>query len=1025
MLTMTGSAHCFNHPEIKWRSVVTDHFFIHYYDRTEPAVYAAWKIVEQAYASLSDLYDFEERGKINIALADFDDYSNGFASWTNGSIMIWIIDEYFDLRGNNTWLRNVITHELSHIVTLEKRPGIQLIDWTFSVDYASPNASIALTDPLLTNLMWPSWFAEGIAQREAQRAGNDGWDSRRDMLLRDAIFFSKPLSLSEMGHFNHNSLGNELVYNQGFSFVTFLENKLGVNKLREILNDGRRTTLFAEHFYDFFYEHTGISIEKCYEEWIDSVKNADKRLIPQTQTSVTVVWDRGFLNSMPKLSRDHALIGWLTNEGDDFSRTDLLIAPRSAPERSIRIPWAKQSWDFSPDGKKVYYIKSHTPNQNGSYINDLFMYGLDDNRETRIVKNARAYDIAIAPDNSCMAWIRYGDGAFSIVKSALDGRDPSIVIQGAIGEPLWRLSFDPNDPSQLATTRVIEGKTQLCVIDMEKKTITPITGADAQEESPNWANDGRIYYSADYDGISNIYSVNPDGSDCLQHTSTSGGLFSPFVSDDSTFLGTEYRNKGFRVVFGSMMRDSSFTPPDSSPLSFKPLPKPKGKVTIRSAPYEPRLLRREWELQTALSVMDPYGKIGDIGTPGASSKFTDSLSFAVSAAIVSNRSDALGKRTSWMGLQIGLQGRGKSRDTTLRNNETYLCAPVSGISRQTPLQFFSPQRLWESPLWSPGTRNMLLSNRRFDENGRGHFSMTRSASSDSVDKRTIVPLIIPGIGWQSMEHSLTLGLNLQAALVNIIVPSMIVANGEAQWQILRDWYATFSPQLQFYPAYLLAGQLLGVTSFPVTVSWRSSGYLNTDLAYNYRGLTLVQCAVAPSFFPIGQDVLLPDGRDSTIYRGGSSTALEIQCNHGFPLRYYSSIVVAAIASETYYSESIGDPLDSLKGSSDLYTSAGLSAQFIFPVARQINRGTHYADALYGSLFYNVMVYSNRDWEAQALSRALSFPSYNSQNFFVEHSVGAAMTFGVTKAYVFSQMNTLSIKWNVWRKRLQVNLSAGL
>jgi hypothetical protein len=31
---------------------------------------------------------------------------------------------------------------------------------------------------------------------------------------------------------------------------------------------------------------------------------------------------------------------------------------------------------------------------------------------------------------------------------------------------------------------VIEGKTRLCVIDIEKKTITPITGANAQEESP-------------------------------------------------------------------------------------------------------------------------------------------------------------------------------------------------------------------------------------------------------------------------------------------------------------------------------------------------------------------------------------------------------------------------------------------------------------------------------------------------------------------------------------------------------------
>ena len=1006
MLFMTGSVRGFNHPEIKWRSVVTDHFIIHYYDRTEPAVYAAWKIAEQAYASLSDLYDFEERGKINLALADYDDYSNGFASWTNGSVIIWIIDEYFDLRGNNTWLRNVITHELAHIMTMEKRAGLQLLDWTLNLEYASPSANIALSDPLPTNMWWPEWFAEGIAQREAQRAGNDGWDSRRDMLLRDAALLSKPLSLAEMGHFNHNALGNELVYNQGFSFVTFLENKLGGNKLREILNDGRRTTVFAQHFYSYFYEHTGLSIERCYDEWIDSVKTACMRFFPQTQTPVTVVWDRGFLNSMPKLSRDHAKMGWLTNDGDDFSRTDLLIAPRSAPERFIRIPWAKQSWDFSPDGKKAYYIKSYTPNQSGSYVNDIFTRDLNKNRETRIVKNARAYDIAIAPDNSCMVWIRYRDGVFSILKSAVDGRNPTTVIEGTIGEPFWRLSFDPNDPSQLATTRVIDGKTRLCVIDMEMKTISSVTGADAQEESPFWANDGRIYYSADYDGISNIYSVNPDGSDCMRHTSTSGGLFFPFVLDDSTFLAAEYRNRGFRIVTGSMMRDSSFTPPDSAPFSFKPLPKAKGKVTIRSAPYKPRLLRRVWELQTALSVIDPYGKIGDIGTPGATSKFNDSLSYAVSAALVSNQSDALGKRTSWMGLQIAIEGRGKSRDTTINNNtEAFLCAPAAGIPQQNSPHFFTQESRQEPQRGMLRARNMVLSDMQFDGNQQGRFFMGQSASSDSGDKRSVVPLIIPGIGWQSMEHTLSLGLNLQAELVNVIVPAVIAANGEAQWHILRDWYADFSPQLQFYPAYLKVGQLLGVTSLPLSLSWRRSGYINTDIAYNYRGQTLLQCTATPSFFPIGQDVLLPDGRDSTIYRGGSSTALEIQCSHGFPLRYYSSIVVAASVSETNYSERIGDPLDSLYGSSDLYTSAGLSTEFIFPLARQINRGIRYADALYGSLLYNVIFYSNRDFSTHGMADALSFPSYNSRHYFVEHSIGAAITFGVTKSYV-AELSTL-------------------
>ncbi len=1020
-----GGAFGFNHPEIKWRSVVTDHFIIHYYDRTEPAVYAAWKIAEQTYASLSGFYDIESRGKINLSLADYDDYSNGFANWTNESVMIWITDGAFDLRGNNTWLNNVITHELAHIITLKKQSNLQLLDWTIGLQYASPGASVSVAEPYATNMFWPAWFAEGIAQRESERAGNDGWDSRRDMLLRDAVLFSRPLRLAEMGHFNHNSLGDELVYNQGFSFVTFLENRLGREKMRELLNDGRRTTFFAQYFNDYFREHTGLTIEKLYDEWIDSVKIAGQRMVPQSQTPATVIWNRGFLNAMPKLSSDHSRIGWLSNDRDDYSRTDLLIAPSGEPEKYQRIPWAKQSWDFSPDGRKAYYIKSRTPNERGSFFNDLFVRDLVSGGEKRLTQNARVYDVAVAPDNRCLAWIRYRDGAFSIVKSTLEGRSVTTVLDGSLGEPLRYLSFNPNDAGLLATTRVKNGKSHVCVVDLERKTITPLTAGQAQEESPFWAPDDRIYYSADYDGINNIYSVNPDGSDCMRHTSTSGGLFSPYVIDDSTFVGSEYRAKGFRIVTGSLLQDSSFDVPDTASLSFKPLPKPRGKVTIRSNPYEPRLLRRVWELQTSVNVSDPYGKIADIGSGEASENLADSLSYTASVTLMASRSDAIEKKNSWMGLQIAIQSQGVSRDSVIDASCGHVRTLAPDFSVETPLripsrtnrQAFERKRFMRT--------NALMSTIESFERYKNGISGTRSASGDSAGKPTTLPLIIPGMGWQSNVHTLSLGLSVQGILVNAIIPSIIAANGQAQWHILRDVYADFSPQLQFYPITLIVGQFISMTALPLSLIWNQSGYANTDIAYNGRDVTQFQCTLMPSFFPLGRSIETSDGRDSTVYHNGSSSTCEISCGRGFPVMRYSSLVVGAMASGTWYSEPIQDPQDTLCGASDAYTTAGLSAQYRFPIARQINRGRRYADALYGSILYKTQLYSNAAVTDRALGDALSRPSFDARHFFVEHGIGAAITFGCTKSYAFSQMHSLSVLWSIWAKRLQVNVSAGL
>ena len=1012
IILFTNFIYAFNHPEIKWQSVVTDHFIIHFYDHTEPAVYAAWKIAEQAYESLSDLYDFSERGKINLALADYDDYSNGFANWTNESIMIWITDSRFDLRGDNTWLRNVITHELAHVITLEKRSKLQLLDWTLSVNYQSPHAAVTLTDPVATAMFWPEWFAEGIAQRESQRAGNDCWDSRRDMLLRDAALFSKPLSLMEMGHFNHNSLGNELVYNQGFSFVTFIEGKIGQQRLKEIFNDGRNTTLFAPAFSSYFRDHTGLSLDKLYDEWVDTLKAAYLHALPRDPTPFQTVWDQGFFNSMPKVSSDKRYIGWLTNDQDDFSRTDLLVAPYGRIHDYFRIPWAKLSWDFSPDNSKAYYIKSRTPDGNGSYLNDIFVMNLDDCRERRLVKSARAYDVAVSPDNRCLAWIRYRDGVFSLVKSGIDGRDQSTVIKGNIGEPLWGLSFNPHDPNLLATTRVIDGKARLCVVDIDQKTISVLTNATAQEESPFWASDGRIYYSADYGGIYNLYSIAPDGSDCMRLTNASGGLFFPHKVDDATLLCTEYRNKGFRVVSVGGLREEPYDLPDSSGCVFKPLPAPRGRVTIRMSPYAPTLLRPVWELQTGVSVIDRYGKLETMQNKAAFRNFQDSMSYEITVGLIQSRSDALEKTSRWMGLVGAVEIEG---DTATYDAHEHRFALRSDVG-------IHPRRLLENV----GNKNLNGGNHSLTLDAvtsmiRPYFQYqgSKAASSDSSKSSSVVPLLIPGAGWLNAEHTVTLGINVQGVIVNNIVPTIIAVNGTAQWQLLRDLYADFSPKLQFYPKTLFTGQFISMSDFPLSVAWQTSGYVNTDIQYNSSDLGLLQGTISPSFFPIGTRI----SPDSVVYSNGSAMTYALQGIRGFPVTRYSSIVLGAVGLITNFSEPINDPLDTLKSPSSLYTSLNVSTRFVFPIVRNINRGEkYYAEALYGSLIYEMSFYSNTEVTDNSFIYSLTRRSFDPTHYLVEHDIGLGINFGSTKSYSFFGMSSLKLLWDIWGKRLRFVLA---
>ena len=109
-----------NHPELNWKVFETEHFRVFYHQGLENAAQRAGKIAEEAYGPVTTLYDYEPNEKVRIVLKDYDDYANGAAFFYHDTIEIWTtsLDHEYELRGTTDWLRNVITHEFTHIVSL-------------------------------------------------------------------------------------------------------------------------------------------------------------------------------------------------------------------------------------------------------------------------------------------------------------------------------------------------------------------------------------------------------------------------------------------------------------------------------------------------------------------------------------------------------------------------------------------------------------------------------------------------------------------------------------------------------------------------------------------------------------------------------------------------------------------------------------------------------------------------------------------------------------------------------------------
>ena len=164
----------YNHPELDWQTIETDHFRIHYYSETEQSAREGATVAERIYPFVTNLYQYEPFDKTDIVFTDVDDISNGAAYFYDNKIVIWTSPLDFELRGSHRWLQNVITHEFTHIVSIQRAqkfgksiPGgyVQYIGYEKEkrpdVLYGYPNTLVSYPLP---GTAIPPWLAEGIAQ---------------------------------------------------------------------------------------------------------------------------------------------------------------------------------------------------------------------------------------------------------------------------------------------------------------------------------------------------------------------------------------------------------------------------------------------------------------------------------------------------------------------------------------------------------------------------------------------------------------------------------------------------------------------------------------------------------------------------------------------------------------------------------------------------------------------------------------------------------------------------------------------
>lgn len=550
----------YTHPELNWQTIETPHFLVHFHNGAERTARRVAAIGEEIYGPITEMYRHQPDQKISFVIRDHDDYSNGAAYFYDNKIEIWAPALDFELRGTHPWLRDVVTHEFTHIIQIQtamklgrKFPAVYFQWLGYEAErrpdvlYGYPN--VILSYPLSAFVV-PTWLAEGVAQYNHPDINYDFWDSHRDMILRMYMLEGNPLTWEEMSVFGKTSLGNESSYNAGFSIVQYIAETYGADKLREIskaLGALSRVTVDGA-----ISAALGKSGEELYQEW-KKVKTEQYRSLVSSTSSARVegvmIESEGFGNFYPAFSPDGKKLAYISNKGKDYFSLSSVYLYDVESKKSEELDIAtRSSLSFSPDGRYLYYSKVSRNNPHWSKLSDIYRYDIIAKKEQRLTHGLRAWNPSLSRDGTKLVFAYGSDGTVNIGIADAEGKNVKQVTQFTNGEqsytPVWSLD------GKLIAFGYSAGHNQSVAVVSEDGSCFEKLVRDGDSRNPSFSPDGRyIYYASDAGGVFNIYRYEIETKAKQQITNVLGGAFLPVINADGALAFASYTSTGYKIAY--------------------------------------------------------------------------------------------------------------------------------------------------------------------------------------------------------------------------------------------------------------------------------------------------------------------------------------------------------------------------------------------------------------------------------------------------------------------------------------------
>lgn len=571
-------------PSLRWRTIETQHFAVHYYEPLGLLARRTAVVAERAHRILVQVIGHQPRERTHIVLTDPTDDANGSATVLPYNVIRLYAtapDDLSPLGDYDDWLTELIVHEHTHIVHLDQIGGIPaLLNMILGKVFAPNNAQ-------------PRWFIEGLAtQQESEHtAGGRLRSSMFDMFLRMDALEGRLLDLDQLSNSVDRWPHGHVWYLYGSRFVDYIRERFGRRAVQMITRE-YGSQLIPYGLNRICLRATGHSFDSLYDQFLKSMRNKYST-VQQGLTQEGLVMGQRLTHhgeevASPRFISNTRMVYHVSNNRMRNHLRELQLNDPSKQATLIRVAGTATP---SPHPDQNTLIFSATEMYRDIYrFFDLFEYDRAKRQTKRLTHGWRAREPDVSPDGRQVTFVLNGPGTSHLAVATLANVEKTrrLLVRSRRSELIYTPRWAP-DGKQIAYSQWSRGGYRdIWILDLSARKTRRITHDRALDTGPTWSPDGRtLYFSSDRTGIANIFAYDMHTERVQQVTNVVGGAYQPVISPDGrTLVYVGYTGLGFDLY---RLPLQAIAARDAEPYKdTRPPPSDNSSMLITdSKPYDP------------------------------------------------------------------------------------------------------------------------------------------------------------------------------------------------------------------------------------------------------------------------------------------------------------------------------------------------------------------------------------------------------------------------------------------------------